>query len=52
MKNIILAVLLIFMGFGAHAETTYERVMRTGIIKCGYMLWPPYFDMDLTTKKI
>lgn len=22
-------------------ETTYERVMRTGTIRCGYMIWPP-----------
>lgn len=51
MKNIILAICLILYPLMAHAETTYERVVRTGVIKCGYMLWPPYFDMDLTTKK-
>lgn len=51
MKNVILALCVIFIPFMAYAETTYDRVLRTGVIKCGYMLWPPYFDMDLTTKK-
>lgn len=51
MKNIILTVLVILTTFQAHAETTYERVVRTGVIKCGYMIWPPYFDRNVTTKK-
>ncbi len=24
------------------AESVYDRVMRTGTIRCGYALWPPY----------
>ena len=23
-------------------ESAYERVMRTGVLKCGYALWPPH----------
>ncbi len=30
-------------------ETAYERVMRTGKIRCGYVVWPPYFDIDPNT---
>jgi ABC-type amino acid transport substrate-binding protein len=51
MKNIILAICLILYPITAHAETTYERVMRTGVIKCGYILWAPWFDMDIATQK-
>lgn len=25
-----------------HKETTYERVMRTGVIRCAYISWKPY----------
>lgn len=39
MKNVILALCVIFIPFMAYAETTYDRVLRTGVIKCGYMLW-------------
>ncbi|MBI3442143.1 MAG: amino acid ABC transporter substrate-binding protein [Proteobacteria bacterium] len=28
------------------AETAYERVIRTGILRCGYSPWPPYFSLD------
>lgn len=31
---------------GAPKETAYERVMRTGVLKCGYYAWPPYFIKD------
>lgn len=51
MKNIIVFLLITLVPFVTHAETTYDRVLRTGVIRCGYMLWPPYFDMDITTKK-
>jgi ABC-type amino acid transport substrate-binding protein len=30
-------------------DPAYERVMRTGTIKCGYYPWPPYFENDLNT---
>ena len=30
-------------------ETAYERVMRTGTIRCGYITWPPYLMQDLNT---
>ncbi|MGE0252068.1 MAG: substrate-binding periplasmic protein [Dongiaceae bacterium] len=30
----------------AKQESTYERVMRTGEIRCGYVVWPPMFNKD------
>jgi ABC-type amino acid transport substrate-binding protein len=51
MKNIILGLCVILINFGAAAETTYERVLRTGVIKCGYILWAPWFDIDIATQK-
>lgn len=29
-----------------HKETAYERVMRTGTLRCGYGVYPPYFTKD------
>ena len=36
----------------APKESAYARVMRTKTLKCGVMLWPPYFDADPNTGKI
>ena len=30
-------------------ESAYDRVMRTGTLKCGYMPWPPFFSLDPNT---
>lgn len=30
-------------------ESTYERVMRTGKLRCSYIVWPPEFDKDPNT---
>lgn len=31
-------------------ETTYERVMRTKTLRCGYFVTPPYIQIDPNTK--
>jgi len=36
----------------AAAETTFERVMRTGILHCGYLVYPPEVIKDPTTGKL
>lgn len=37
----------------AKEETAYERVMRTGVIRCGYITgWEPLFSKDVTTGKL
>jgi ABC-type amino acid transport substrate-binding protein len=33
-------------------ETTYERVMRTGELRCGYFSWAPSFIKDANTGKM
>ena len=30
-------------------ESVYERVMRTGVIRCGYLSWTNYIDIDVNT---
>ncbi|MFZ2587515.1 MAG: transporter substrate-binding domain-containing protein [Alphaproteobacteria bacterium] len=35
-----------------HKETAYERVMRTGVLRCGYAPWPPYYDYNPNTKEL
>jgi ABC-type amino acid transport substrate-binding protein len=43
-------ILFVSLSAPAHAadrETAYDRVMRTGVIRCGYIIWPPFLDKDL-----
>lgn len=49
----LLAVSL-YMGRSANTEkeTPYERVLRTGVLKCGYSVWPPYYTQDPNTKEL
>jgi ABC-type amino acid transport substrate-binding protein len=56
MKHLILSFFLILISFPAMAqekakESAYERVMRTGIIRCGYFDWMPLFHTDTATGK-
>ncbi len=57
MKNILLALMLLFLAMPAWAEdspkeSTYDRVMRTGTIRCGYYIWPPFLAKDPNTGKL
>ena len=57
MRNILLALLIVVFAFPAFAaekgnrESAYDRVMRTGTIRCGYIVYPPYLDRDVNTGK-
>ncbi|MFZ2620645.1 MAG: transporter substrate-binding domain-containing protein [Alphaproteobacteria bacterium] len=33
-------------------ETAYERVMRTGVLRCGYFIWEPFLFKDATTGEL
>jgi ABC-type amino acid transport substrate-binding protein len=33
-------------------ETTYERVMRTKTLRCGYYIWPTFLEKNLKTGKM
>ena len=54
MKQALLAVFLLCLSaFPAHAaerETTFDRVMRTGTIRCGYVHWEPALKIDPNTR--
>lgn len=52
MKNLFLALLLLLMSFPAFAadtekESAYDRVMSTGVLRCGYINRPPAFQKNL-----
>ncbi|MCB9988075.1 MAG: transporter substrate-binding domain-containing protein [Rhodospirillales bacterium] len=54
MKPFILALLVLFIALPVQAadqekESTYERVMRTGVIRCGYVVLPPHVIKDPNT---
>lgn len=38
-----------FPAFAAEKESAYDRVMRTGTIRCGYIQWPSVLDKDPNT---
>lgn len=49
-KFLIACILLIALpAQAAEKESAYERVMRTGVTKCGYVVWPPLFNKDPNT---
>jgi len=55
MKQCLLTLLLVFIVFPAFAadkETVYDRVMRTGTIRCGYVIYPPNTMKEPNTGKI
>jgi polar amino acid transport system substrate-binding protein len=65
MKNIILSALvaaIVVFGISHYApqqmaaeqkqETVYERVQRTGVLRCGYGLEPPMLSVDPNTGKV
>lgn len=33
----------------ADHDETYDRVMKTGVLRCGYFNWPPIFEKDVNT---
>ncbi len=55
MKKVILALLLIVFSFPVAAkdkESVYDRVMKTGTIRCGYFTWPPYLKKDPNSEEL
>ncbi|MCI5060579.1 MAG: transporter substrate-binding domain-containing protein [Alphaproteobacteria bacterium] len=52
MKKIILTFLLLLFSFPALAhdeDSVYDRIMKSGKIRCGYIVWPPAFGKDPKT---
>lgn len=55
MKAILAFVFMTLICTPAYAEekkyaTTYERVMDTRTLRCGYFVWAPYFEIDPITQ--
>ncbi len=54
MRKIILVLFLLLAAhpaFAAEKESAYDRVIRTGTIRCGYVVYPPIFMKDVNTGK-
>lgn len=41
-----------YAGGGGHKETAFERMMRTGTLRCGYYVFPPVVMRDPNTGKM
>lgn len=54
MKTALFALLLFasFPALAAEKETTFDRVVRTGILRCGYNFWEPGLVFDDKTQKL
>ncbi len=55
MKKVVLALLLIVFSFPVAAkdkESVYDRVMKTGTIRCGYGVFPPIIMKEPNTGEI
>jgi len=55
MRKIFFALLFACLSLPAVAaekESAYDRVMRTGVLRCGFAPWPPYFNLDPNTQKL
>ncbi len=52
MKKLILALIFVLLSVPARAadETTLDRVLRTGVLRCGYYVFPPVTYRDPNTK--
>jgi ABC-type amino acid transport substrate-binding protein len=53
MKKFLLSLLLLTLSFPAFAddakESAFDRIMRTGVIRCGYYVFPPVTYRDPNT---
>ncbi|MBI3442141.1 MAG: amino acid ABC transporter substrate-binding protein [Proteobacteria bacterium] len=56
MKKLILTCLVLLAlsasASAAEKESVYDRVMRTGTIRCGYAIWTPVLFKDMNTGKL
>ena len=55
-RLLLLLAILLFTPSWANAadvsESAYARVLRTGTLRCGYMVWPPHIVKDVNTGKL
>lgn len=56
-KMKMLACLILLFSFMSVAqakegETAFQRVERTGVLRCGFIPWPPAFEVDPNTNEV
>lgn len=51
---VMMVAIFSFAPFVAKADNNevFDRVMKTNTLRCGYYVWPPFFTVDLNTKKM
>ncbi|MCF8495050.1 MAG: transporter substrate-binding domain-containing protein [Alphaproteobacteria bacterium] len=49
MKKALLTLLAFLFAAPAHAESAYERVLKTNTLRCGYIVYPPETVKDVNT---
>ncbi len=49
---VVLLLIVLTFTHSARAETAYDRVMRTGTLRCGFVPWPPGFEIDPNTQAV
>jgi polar amino acid transport system substrate-binding protein len=52
MKLLLALIFLVWTGAASAAEVAYDRVIKSGTLRCGYMVYPPYSIKDLATGKM
>ncbi|MGQ0527879.1 MAG: hypothetical protein ACT4OY_07645 [Alphaproteobacteria bacterium] len=56
MRSIVLAIILSFAfilpAFAAENASTFDRVMKSGTIRCGYPIWMPVIYKDAQTGEL
>ena len=45
----LVVLLLAVPAYAADGGEAYDRVIKSNTLRCGIMLWPPYFEMDANT---
>ena len=46
-----LMMIISSVAFAGEKESAYDRVMRTGVLRCGYFVWAPHFSVDMKDGK-
>lgn len=57
MKKLVLTLFIALLAFPAFAadkkkESAFDRVMRTNTLRCGFIPWPPGFEVDPNTREV
>ena len=56
MKSFLIGLFFIALtvssvSFAGDKESAYDRVIRTGVLRCGYFVWAPHFSVNMKDGK-